>query len=230
VEDVREEFQNGTVRLKIGLPDSGGQMPVFFKAGRMLQEMHKDVVFSWDYIAFNEWQDKLYEEELDIMIMLALEEKAYDPAWQYERVMTVPKLVCMLRTNPLCQKESITYEDLREQRFIVNSRKIMPMHYDYICEITRENGGFEPIVARFTKNPHGLIGNLEHDDEVVVCDQYIRDINNDFIKCFDLPGTMSGLDAVWRKANANPYISAFIQLTKEQIQAEFLASDHSVAE
>jgi len=149
------------------------------------------------------------------MMILRLEEPAFEDDWIWDTVMEVPKLVCMLKTNPLAQRDRITYEDLRTQRFVMNPPTVMPMHYRFINEQTRKHGGFEPLVARFSKTPHDLIGSLEQDDEVVVCDMYLRDIDSEFIRCFELPGTFSGLDAVRRKDNKNPDIPRFLELAKQ---------------
>jgi len=214
---VRNEHGNDVMRFSVGLCDSGKQMPFFHKAGKSLQAETEGLTFSWQYVQVDKWREMLNNGSIDIAMMLRLEEPYLEGYLQWERIMEVPKLVCMLKTNPLSEKESISYEDLRSQRFVMNSIKVFPAYYEFVRAQTMKYGGFEPIIARFAQNPNDLIANLEFDDEVVVCDMYLRDVDSDFLKCFELPDTKSGLDAIWRKDNYSPYIQRYLEHTRKYL-------------
>jgi len=218
---IRKEYGENTPTLSVGFPDSGKQMPPLQKAGKTLKDEEKSLIFSFRYISMHNWREMLNKGKIDIMYMIRMEEPYFEDSWQYERIMEVPKLICMLKTNPLSEKESITYEDLKTQRFVMNSLDTFPTHYKFVREQTMKYAGFEPKVARWVTTPHDTIPSLEGNDEVAVCDMFLRDIENDFVCCFELPDTYSGLDAVWKKDNKNPYIRHYIDLAKKYLEEDF---------
>ncbi|MDR1571523.1 MAG: LysR family transcriptional regulator [Clostridiales Family XIII bacterium] len=213
VDEARCLSARKRTRLVVGIVDSSRQIPSFHLAGKQLARGFPGIGFSWDYVVYSRWREKLNSGELDIMFTLRMEEPNFTDDLSYEPVIVCPKLVCMLKSNPLSAKESITYEDLRTQKFVVNSPLAMPMHYVFIRENTLRHG-FEPKIARYSKSTSGLISCLENDDEVVVCDMFLRDVDSEFLKVFELPDTFSGLDAVWLADNGNPYIRPYIDLLK----------------
>lgn len=221
VEEAKDIHERETQKLVVGIIDSSRKMYAFQMAGKQLHTEYPDLAFSWEYITYGHWREKLTAQELDLMFILAMERPTYAPGWKYDPVIVCPKLVCMLKTNPLAAKDAITYEDLRNQRFVVNSPKAMPSHYNFIRENTLKHGGFVPDVVRYASTTHDLIGNLKNDDEVVVCDMFLRDIDSDFIRVFELPDTYSGLDAVWRGDNENPYILRYIELAKQYLTTNY---------
>ena len=218
---IHKEYGKSVIRFSVGLPDSGKDLDSFHKAGKLLQAETENVSFSWQYVPIAKWRETLDDGSIDVMMILRMEEENFEKSWEWERVMEVPKLVCMLKTNPLCAKESITYEDLRSQSFVMNPVNSFPAYHRFVREQMLKHGGFEPKVARYAPNPHNLIANIEYDDEVVVCDMYLRDVDSDVIKCFELPDTYSGLDAVWRKDNKNPYIRRYIELSRQCIEVTY---------
>jgi DNA-binding transcriptional LysR family regulator len=217
---MQEELSS---RLMIGLLLSGKPLPVVQRAGKRLQQEHETVSFSWEYKPYGRWRSAIAEGEVDVMFVPRMEEPTFESDWAWTRVMEVAKLVCMLRSNPLSTREDIRYEDLRTQHFVVNSPKVMPIHYKFICQQMAKHG-FEPTVARYSNDPNDLIGCLEHDDEVVVCDMYLRDSDSEHIKCFPLPDTFSGLDAVWLKNNANPHIHVYLDLLRDELEKTYPGS------
>jgi DNA-binding transcriptional LysR family regulator len=221
--DVRAERTEEGGKLIVGMPDSGRPMSWVQSAGRRLQEKHEEMIFAWEYTSFAKWKSRLNTYAVDLMIMLRLEEIHYDTDWECIRLIDVPKFVCMLKTNPLARKGSITYADLRAQRFLVQSPSVTPAHLRFVREHTRKQGGFDPIIARFIDNASGMIGSLDSDDEVAVCDMFLRDTDNPHIRCFELPDTYSGLDAIRRRDNRNPYLSEFIAILREELAKEYPA-------
>jgi hypothetical protein len=114
--------------------------------------------------------------------------------------------------------DTIDYEDLKTQRFVMTSTGFFPAYYIFVRDQMMTHGGFDPIIARFVDTPHDLIASIENNDEVAVCDMYLRDTNLDAIKCFDLKSTKSGLDAVWLRDNKSPYIKLYVDLVKKYIE------------
>lgn len=206
------ELQN-TNRIVVCVMDSSRMLPAIPISGKMLEDSCPKTLFSWVYASFSQWRSKLIAGDVDVSLIHLWERHKLDGHMDSELVFSCPKLVCMLRTNPLCQKESISYEDLHGQGFIVNLPGVMPSHLEYIRSYCQKHG-FEPRIARYAPNAHALIGSLQNDDEVVVCDVMLRDIESPMVKFYELPDTPSGLLAVWRRDNKNKLIRPYIDLLK----------------
>lgn len=217
VEKTRVIFEQSYRQLKVGMIDSSRSIEAINRTARQLEEENPGLAVMREYKSYNRWREMVSSGEVDVMFMLTIEVDKLDETTNHEVVMTCPKLVAMLRSNPLSNKEAITYEDLKSQKFVINSPKAMATHYDFIRENTLKHG-FEPNVSRFTPTTHDLIGSLKHDDEVVVCDVFLRDIDSNDLKVFELPDTYSGMMAVWRRDNPNPFISRYVQLAKENFE------------
>lgn len=200
-------------KLAISTLDSTRRLLAIHLAGQQLEHDYPGFAFSWEYNSFINWRSKLYDGEIDIMLTVKFEEANVEKYMAMEPVMVCPKLVCMLRTNPLSNKDGITYQDLKNQKFIITSQGASPYYYDYVRKICGEQG-FKPKVARYASNANVLISSLKNDDEVVVCDTFLRDIDSPLVKLFPLPETHSGLIAVWKKGNPNPYIQPYIKNLK----------------
>ncbi|MCL2492746.1 MAG: LysR family transcriptional regulator [Clostridiales bacterium] len=217
VNNMREFQDLSAGRLIVGLPLSWKLFPEFQRAGRQLAKEHEAVSFSWKYEAPVRWRIALAEGEIDVMIVPWMDEPSFESDWSWTHIMQMPKLVCMLQSNPLSARDSVGYEDLRTQHFVVDSPNVMPMCYKSICQDT-EKHGYEPIIARYALDPSDLIGCLEHDNEVVICDRYLRNSDSEHIKCFPISDTVCGLDAVWLENNVNPYIVCYLYLLREELE------------
>jgi len=215
---IRDEYSRVNSQLSVGIFESAQNMDYLKNAGESLRAEMEGVAFSSHYVPPLKYKPMLNAGEIDIMVMLIMDEPFFDEGWQWERIMEVPKLACMLKTNPLSKKDTITYEDLRTQRFIILSRKVFPTHYTFIREQTMKHAGFEPIVARYSNSIHNMIPDLCNNDEVVICDMYLRDVFSANIKQFELPSTLSGLNAIWRKNNKNPLIIPYIKLVRKHLK------------
>jgi len=220
VNNMRELQDLSVSRLIVGLPLSWRLFPEFQRAGGHLSKEYEKVSFSWKYEAPARWRVTLEEGEIDVMILPWMEEPLFKSDWKWTRILRMQKLVCMLMTNPLSASESVGYEDLRTQRFVVDSPDVMPMCYQSVFQDT-EKYGYKPAIARFAPDPSDLIGCLEHDDEVVICDRYHRNSDSEHIKCFQIPDTVCGLDAVWLGNNENPYILCYLDLLRKELEATY---------
>mgnify|MGYP001630114242 FL=1 len=166
---------------------------------------------SFEYASFSQWRSKLLRDEVDVVLTIAFDAGEAETELEQEEICTCPKLVCMLRSNPLARKERVTYEDLRGQRFVGIREQETPRYAAYVREICLRQGGFTPDIAVWTSNAHGLISALQRDDEVLVCDRFLRDYANPLLRVFPLPDTWSALCAVRRRGNANPLLMAFLE-------------------
>lgn len=214
IEHALDGDQRTNKKLIVSSMASTRHLMAIHLSGQQLEQNNAGVTFLWEYNSFMKWRNKLREGEIDLMLAVKVEAGGLDSEMQCEQVMACPKLVCMLKTNPLSKKESITYKDLRNQQFIVIAPGSMSFQYDYVRKICRDHGGFRPKVVRYAPHPHALIGSLQNDNEVVICDLFLRDIDSPLVKTFPLPDTHSGMIAIWQKDNPNPYIRPYIENLK----------------
>jgi hypothetical protein len=152
--------------------------------------------------------------EVDIVLTVLFEAQNMDESCRWERINVCPKSVCMLKSNPLAKKAALTFEDLKNQRFVMISPDESPEYCNYVFGICKDHG-FTPKIARYATNAHGLLSTLQAEDEVVVCDVILRDFNSPFIASRNLPGLESGMIAVVKKSNTNPFIKPYIELLKQ---------------
>lgn len=215
IELARGHGYNTGSRLVVCMLDTGKRLMAMEAAVKTLENTHQGLNLLEVYSTSDDWKRKLISREIDLMITLALEEPFIDnKEFKSVEIMTCPKLLCMLKSNPLSKKESISYEDLRDQNFIVNSIQTFPAHYDFIRRVCKLHG-FEPSVSRYVESVHSLVWYLRKDNEVVICDRFLRDIENPNIKQFELPNTQSGLLAVWRRGDNNSLIDEYIDTIKQ---------------
>lgn len=95
-----------------------------------------------------------------------------------------------------------------------------PAYQQYFNQLCAEHG-VEPTVARYAPDAHALVGCIQKNDEVLLCDVFLRDIESPNIKLFELPDLPSGLMAVWKQDNPNPYILPYLELLKANFKIHY---------
>lgn len=197
---------------------SGNMLGALSLVGRQLAQCNSGLAFRLVYSSFGKWRTLLAKNEIDIMITIRMEANRLSDELTWDEIVLCPKLICMLDINPLSKKKKIRYEDLRDQKFVILSPIETPVYQEYVRGICNRHG-FEPKVSRYVSNANSLISNIEDDNDVLVCDRFLRNIDSPVIKSFELPETYSGLIAVWKKENTNPYILDFVTLLKQYYAA-----------
>lgn len=214
IEKAQDLDQADEKKLIVSTMDSTRHLLAIHITGQEMAEQFAGLAFSWDYNSFMKWRNRLQDGEIDIMLTVKVEEDSLSNEVFFEEIMTCPQLICMLKSNPLSDKKTITYKDLRNQHFIAVSPDSMPSYHGYVRKICREHGGFRTKIARYAPNAHALLSSLKNDNEVAVCDLFLCDVDSPMLKTFPLPNTHSGLIAVWKKDNPNSYICPYIDKLK----------------
>lgn len=231
VEDVFVLHRERAKRLLVCTVDSINTVHTMPWMRTRMLEQHKDLNLSFEYIPFSQWRDKLASGEIDLVLTVGFEAAHLRDIFCCETIVKLPKSVCMLKTNPLSRKPSVTFDDLKNQSFILVSPLESPAYADFVKQLCLEHG-FEPRVSKYISNAHGLFSSLQYNDEVVICDRLFRDFDNPLMKHFDLPGAESGLLAVWNKYSTNPYLRSFIETLKQSALCGGTAAgeNHAVTE
>lgn len=111
-----------------------------------------------------------------------------------------PGQVCMLPSNPLARKKTLTAQDLADSRFLCVAAHILPEYMEVIKEIGQK-GGFEPKISKSIYSASGVSMNLAQPDEVFICDEFYREYGNKRF-CFQpLRDVESGYVMIWDSEN-----------------------------
>lgn len=197
-------------RLTVCTIDSANIQSEVLDASRQMLHDFSDISISLEYVRLSHWRHLLLSDEADISLTTRFEALALDGQFTSEAIFTFPKLVCMLRTNPLSGRSGVSLSDLRDMEFIVIDQEESPEYAAYVRGLCQAHG-FTPRFSTPISNAHGFAGALQRPDQVFLCDRLLRGYDDPLFRVFPLPDVESGLYAVWRSGNENPYIPAFIQ-------------------
>ena len=149
-----------------------------------------------------------------------------DDSLKYETLYTCPLLACMQKTNPLASRKAIDLPELKDQEFIFNSPQSFPSYCKYYSHLCYENG-FGPKITKYVNSPHSLIWSIQNDQEVALCDMFIRDIESPQIAKLEINRQYSSLIAIWKKSNDNPLIEMYLKMLREEFRLYQPAQDMS---
>lgn len=207
--------EHNTNILKVCSLDSSRKIPAIYNTALKLEQKCNIKVYE-DYATFEGWKNELLSDDIDLVVVPYEEHKYLTRDFEYEYVYQRPLLVCMLKSNLLGRKKSISFKDLKDQKFIVISPRKSPSHIKLIKENCNKYG-YEPTISRYVNHLHSLTNSIRENDEVaVICDSFFRDIETPEITSFDITDTTSGLIAVWKKGNLNKNIKEFIEIFKDE--------------
>ena len=200
--------------LTVGAMDSARRLTPMENTDHLMRT-NSGITITTEYVPINNWFAYIQNGSIDIMTTLSFELPYIDNSLAYETIYTCPLLACMLKTNPLAGKKSIELSELKDQEFIFNSPQVFPSYCKYYSQLCYESG-FGPKITKYVNSPHSLIWNIQNDNEVLLCDMFIRDIESPLISRVEIKGQTSSLVTFWKKDNNNPLIRMYIQMLKKE--------------
>ena len=209
--------EEDSATLSVCMVDSGVHLSDVPALSQRMRETYPDVSLMFHYAPMSKWHLALEDGLCDMAVTVEFDAAGMSSRFVLTEILSVPKLACVLRSNPLSRLDHITYDDLRNQRFISNSEN--PKYAAFIRRICLAHG-FEPTFGDASINAHGLTSMLQHNDEVLICDRFLRGLNSPLFKLFELPNTYSGLYTVHLRESKNPYIQPFIQTMQDYYNPE----------
>ena len=204
----RERSQDS---LTVCVIDSGNQLSSIPALGQEAQRIMPGVVVSFQVASMEQFVPRLLNGQADLVITSKALTHQLDERFAVQRILEVPLLACVLNTNPLSRKQALVWEDLHDQKFLAMSDPAMSYQAELVYGLCGRHG-FDPVFGSKSQNAHGLTSALQHDDEVLICDRFLRGIDSPLIKQFELPGETSALCAVYIPENKNPHIVPFMNL------------------
>ncbi len=210
---IYSQRDEANATLSICMVESGVHINDVPAISHLMRESYPDLTLLFQYAPMNRWAPAILDESCDVTLTVAFDTEGLDDRFLVNEILVVPKLACVLTSNPLSSKDHITFDDLRDQEFITIADRETPKHADLIRRICAAHG-FEPRFGPRAGNAHGLTSMLQNDDQVLVCDRFLRGLDSPMFKVFELPDTYSGLYAVSKRESKSPYIFPFLKLLR----------------
>lgn len=126
-----------------------------------------------------------------------------------KRIAETSLAIYVPASNPLSQKESITFSDLKTEAFITYSPEADPCYWELLNKLTSE-AGFRPKVACYVKDELSFQINLDLGRGVLLADS--KTLEGPNIRRFLLEGTSCDLFLVWRGDNDNPSLKVLLDV------------------
>ena len=102
---------------------------------------------------------KFLEHAVDVIITGSCETPVGDERLQWETMLSVPNYVGISSKNPLSAKETVRWEDLKDETFLVLSAAVSEDYFKSVITLCRLHG-FEPRVRSYA-NKASVLMNLE---------------------------------------------------------------------
>lgn len=199
--------------LSVGMADSANQIDELHSISEQMRKLHPEISLIYQIPTADQAERSLLSGMTDVLIGVPFLVDRKNPNYVMETLFPVPQLVCMLKTNPLSNRDHIDWTDLRDQKFIT----IADSEFWHQRESVRKYcalHGFEPKFSTQSLTPHGLTSALRQDDEVFLCDRFLRGLDAPHLKVLELPSPVHKMCAIYLKANKNPYIKPFVEMLR----------------
>lgn len=199
--------------LSIGVLDSHNQEKVSLPYLRAFKKDHPEFKFLINAYPVQEIRKRLIHGNLDAAFTVLYDmEQLKGEGFESIVLQTFPHNICMLSSNPLCEKEYLELSDLKDMYFIGVSPIFTPSYCGMIRDLC-EPAGFSPNFVRYTSNAISLPYNLQDDNDIFICDRCYSGYSNPSsgrIQFRPLIHTESGICMIRKKDNENPTLKLFL--------------------
>ena len=197
--------------LSIGGLDSHRPDVLILPIVESFQKKYRDISMRVDNSTAQDIRKMLVDGELDVIFTVLydtclLEEEKFS----HELLFECPLEVCMLKTNPLSQKNVLCISELNTYNFIAISPLRTPS-YSEMLKVLCEPFGFTPNFSCYTSNANALPLNLISGNDIFICDMFFRDYGNSHLCFRPIADTKSGIVMCWRKDNKKKELTLFIE-------------------
>lgn len=172
-------------------------------------ENYPNVELSFTYDSFHSLQNKLYNNELDIIFTVQFNIKDKDYLL-YKYVEHTHDYLLMNKAHPLAHRDTLSLEDCKDETFILISSEDCPESSSLIIQACQERGFYPKIT--YAPTLYDLMLNTEAGKGITILDTRNMLRLNPFIKSFPLLNMKwdPSLIAAWNQDNYNPSIPVFM--------------------
>ena len=155
---------------------------------------------------------KLLEGELDVAFTVLYEsEYGYWPDCFSRPIRACPHVACMLPSNPLAGRESISVRDLESMNLIAISALYLPTYNQMLYELFAGEG-VRPNIVYQTANASSQVYRLHEPNDVFICDRFHRDYRLPSLVYLPIENTRSGVSMVWNRNSNGQELQTFLRL------------------
>lgn len=180
--------------LTIGISDGLDIMPELLPFIRTFYKTHPNfeinVIRDYDYTLTS----KLEDHTCDIVFDLSTE-NSKNPYIKMIPLFSSSMMLYMLKSNPLCAKETLALKDLVSQHLLVRSPSKGSDHVTFLRKLY-DSLGVEPNLSFYVNNAMELALNIQNDDQAILADAYYIDRNCPYLDARIVENTES---IIWMK-------------------------------
>ena len=181
-------------------------------------KMHPEISLSVYTGSAQDVRRQLFNDSLDLIFTIRYDIEQLDPKeFQSLLVDECPHNICMLKTNPLAEKEYLEIGDLKDSRFVIVSPMYVPT-YSSMIEDLFAGSGIQPHFFKHVANATALPYNLEDASDVFICDRNYREYGNPAYVFRPIIHSKSGVIAAWKKNNKKKTLKYLIEILEKQIE------------
>jgi len=177
-------------------------------------EQRADAEFRFSYGGGPCHADGLINGEIDVAFFPIFRRSLFERhPIKSVQILSCDWLVGMLPESPLANQDTISFGDLRLNKFIMPSPQLFGGFYS-IVEMMCINHGFSPQISFFTKNHMSLSANVRSPDEVFLVDNFSQLLNDSNFVFKKLIGVESGIIMAYNVDNPKPIVQNFQRFAK----------------
>jgi DNA-binding transcriptional LysR family regulator len=157
--------------------------------------------------------DALLEARLQVGL---LRPPVNSPELSSEVVLREPYVVALNETHPFAAGDSIAMETLKDERFIMNSRRMGGRYLAQVMSMCHD-AGFTPNVAQEAQQLHTTVGLVSAGLGIAIVPASIQVLQMEGVVYRPLSGTLpsSQVTMAWRRDETSPAVRAFSDLVRE---------------
>lgn len=162
-----------------------------------------------EYDTMSSLLQRLIKDEFDAVIVSGhMKPEMQDFNFKWKVLCPSHLAIYINKRNPLSQRDSLTFSDLKEEQFIVFSTEKDHSYLNLLMRLGND-AGFRPQVSCYVKNESSFSLNLELNNGIVLADteSYLA---GEQIKCFPLE-IANDLLIVWKEENERESLNYFLQ-------------------
>ena len=116
----------------------------------------------------------------------------------------------------LASRDSISIQDLAEEKFVMGERSMGPEGVDYIVELCSQFG-FRPNASCYAKDIQSILYMVSAGYGVSIAVSYAKNLNTPGVRFLHVPDMTIPVNLVlaYKSANTNPNVSNFVKVAKK---------------
>jgi DNA-binding transcriptional LysR family regulator len=138
-----------------------------------------------------------------------------DEALRTETMMREPLVIALSKRHPLAARGHVTVADLAGEDFLLFPRERAPGLHAQVLAVCRE-AGFSPHVAQVSQELYTTVSLVEAGMGVAIVPASISKMGWRGVRWLRIASRIAEtrIDAAWRADNANPVVSAFLDIAR----------------